>query len=171
MLYPVFEWMESLGVYRASIYIGPGVNLVHLLAMVLFMGALLIVDLRLLGVGLRNRPLSAVARDAWPWLIAGLIGVTVTGIPQLAERATDQYVNSTFWVKMYLLVFGVIWIFTIRRKVTQRDEAYGALPKIVALVSIVVWAGVASTARLIMLLPDSFFFTIRNPASALLLLY
>ncbi len=171
MLYPLFEWMEGLGVYRASLYIGPGVNLVHLLSMVTFMGALLLVDLRLLGLGLRNRPLSAVARDAWPWLMAGLIGVTVTGIPQLAERATDQYVNSTFWVKMWLLVFGLIWIFTVRRSVTRRDEAYGALPKLVAVVSIVTWMGVASTARLIMLLPDNFFFAIPNPANALLLFY
>jgi hypothetical protein len=163
--------MESLGVYRASLYIGPTVNLFHLLSMVTFMGALFLVDLRLLGVGLRHRPVSAVAREAWPWLMAGLIGVTVTGIPQLAERATDQYVNSTFWVKMWLLIFGLIWIFTVRRSVTRRDEASGALPKVVALVSIVVWVGVASTARLIMLIPDNFFFEIRNPTSALLLFF
>jgi hypothetical protein len=161
--------MEGLGVYRASIYIGPTVNLIHLLSMVTFMGALLIVDLRMLGVGVRNRPLSEVARGAWPWLIGGLIGVTLTGIPQLAERATDQYVNSTFWVKMWLLTFGVIWIFTVRRRVSRRDEALGALPKVVAVVSIVVWAGVASTARLIMLLPDNFFFRIENPAALFLL--
>lgn len=170
MLFPLFQWMENLGVYRASIYIGPAVNLVHLLSMITFMGALLLVDLRLLGVGLRSRPVSAVARDAWPWLIAGLVGVTVTGLPQLAERATDQYVNSTFWVKMWLLAFGVIWIFTARRSVTRHDEPRGAFPKLVAVVSIVVWAGVASTARLIMLLPDNFFFDIENPATAALLL-
>jgi hypothetical protein len=170
VLYPLFEWMEGLGVYSSSQYIGPAVNLVHLLSMIAFMGALLLVDLRMLGLGLANRPLSEVARGAWPWLVAGLVGVTVTGIPQLAERATDQYLNSTFWVKMWLLVFGVIWIFSIRRRVSRRDDARGALPKLVAIVSIVVWAGVASTARLIMLLPDNFFFAIEPPAALLFFL-
>lgn len=168
MLFPLFAWMESLNVFSASIYLGPIVNLIHLLSMVMFLGAVLVVDLRLLGVGIKG-PVSDVARDAWPWLLAGLVGVTATGIPQLMERATEQYVNSTFWVKMYLLIFGVIWISTVRRKATQARESRGALPKVVAVVSILVWASVASTARLIMLLPDNFFFDIRRPASALLL--
>ena len=170
MLYPLFDWMEAQAVYAGSPYLGPAVNLVHLLAMVMLVGALLIVDLRLLGFGLRSQPLNVVARDAWPWFVAGLIGVTVTGIPQLMERATDQYVNSMFWVKMYLLLFGVIWVFTIRRRVTQASEARGALPKVVALVSMFSFFGVAALARLIMLLPDNFFFEIQNPTSVAQLL-
>ena len=56
MLLPFFEWMESLAVYGPSIYLGPAVNIVHLTAMVTFLGALLIVDLRLLGAGLTQQP-------------------------------------------------------------------------------------------------------------------
>lgn len=160
MLYPLFEWLESLRVYGASIYVGPGVNLLHLLSMVTFLGALLLVDLRLLGAGLRRRPLSEVAAGARPWLVAGLVGLAVTGLPQLADSATTQYASSTFWVKMYLLAFGLIWTFTVRRRVAERAEAYGALPKVVAVVSIVVWLSVAATARLIMLLPDDFWFDV-----------
>src|SRR5688572_27633055 len=152
--------MERLAVYGASPYIGPTVNLIHLVSMVFLMGALLIVDLRLLGTGMKDTPVRQVARDAQPWLLVGLAGVIITGIPQLAERATDQYVNSSFWVKMYLLLFGLIWVFTIRRKLTQADEVHGALPKVVALVSMFCFFGVAALARLIMLLPDNFWFAI-----------
>src|SRR5688572_9330784 len=105
MLEGLFQWMEAQAVYGASPYIGPVVNLIHLLSMVLFMGALLMVDLRLLGLGLTRQPLADVARDAQPWLIAGLVGIVLTGIPQTMERTTDQYETSTFWVKMYLLLF------------------------------------------------------------------
>jgi hypothetical protein len=154
VLMPLFEWMESLAVYGASPYIGPVVNLIHLSSMVVFMGALLVVDLRLLGVG-RATPLSQVARDARPWLVAGLVGIVLTGIPQLAERATDQYATSTFWVKMYLLGFGLIWLFTARRRAEKQDEARGAWPKVVALVSIVSFLGVAALARLIMMIPTN----------------
>jgi hypothetical protein len=154
---PLFEWMEAQAVYAGSPYIGPVVNLIHLLSMVLFMGAILIVDLRLLGLGVRTQSLAKLARDARPWLIAGLIGVTLTGIPQLMERATDQYQTSTFWLKMYLLAFGVVWTFTVRQAAVRADHPRGAWPKVVGLVSIFVWASVASLARLIMLLPANTF--------------
>lgn len=156
MLMPLFEWMESLAVYGSSPYIGPVVNLIHLSSMVVFMGALLVVDLRLLGVG-RTMPVTQVARDARPWLIGGLIGIVLTGVPQLAERATDQYATSTFWVKMYLLAFGLVWLFTARRRAEKSDDARGAWPKVVALVSIVSFLGVAALARLIMMIPANSF--------------
>lgn len=157
MLQPFFEWMENLGVFEPSIYLGPAFNLVHLLSMVTFIGALLIVDLRLMGFGLARQPLSQVARDAQPWLIGGLIGLTVTGIPAAMATATLQYVNSMFWLKMYLLVLGVILTFTIRRTIAMADEARGPWPKVVALVSIFLWLSVAALARLIMLLPSDIF--------------
>jgi hypothetical protein len=149
--------MEAQAVYGSSPYIGPVVNLVHLLSMVLFMGALLMVDLRLLGLGLRRQPLADVARDAQPWLIAGLVGIVLTGIPQTMERATDQYETSIFWVKMYLLLFGVVWVMTVRRRAVRQQESSGAWPKVVGLVSILAFMGVAALARLIMLLPANIF--------------
>ena len=149
--------MEAQAVYGASPYIGPVVNLIHLLSMVVFAGALLVVDLRLIGIGLKETPLSQIARDARPWLIGGLIGIVLTGIPQTMERATDQYVTSTFWVKMYLILFGLIWIMTVRSRAVRVDQPAGAWPKIVGVVSIVVWGSVAALARLIMLLPASTF--------------
>lgn len=157
MLEPFFQWMEAQAVYAGSPYIGPIVNLVHLLAMVVFMGALLIVDLRLLGLGVRSQSLARLARDARPWLLGGLFFIVLTGIPQLMERATDQYETSTFWLKMYLILFGLIWTFTVRRSAVRHDEPRGAWPKVVGLVSILVWASVASLARLIMLLPGNAF--------------
>ena len=157
MLAPFFQWMEAQAVYGSSPYIGPVVNLIHLLSMVVFTGALLIVDLRLMGFGVTDRPLSQIARDARPWLIGGLVGIVLTGIPQTMERATDQYTTSTFWLKMYLILFGLIWMATVRRRAVRADQPVGAWPRMVGVVSIVVWISVAALARLIMLLPASTF--------------
>src|SRR6058998_3597024 len=116
MLRAFFQWMEGLAVYHSSIYLGPGINLVHLVSMCTFMGALLLVDLRLLGTGLTNQPVKQVARTARPWLYAGLIGLTLTGIPALMATATQQYASRVFWFKMYVLAAAVIFTFTVRRK-------------------------------------------------------
>ena len=163
MLYPLFEWMDSVMVYgnsEWSAYISTAVNLVHLLSMVCFVGALLIVDLRLLGVGVTSQPVWSVARGARPWLIAGFVGVLLTGIPQLMENATEEYGSSVFWMKMWVLGAGLIFWSTIRRRVTRADEVRGAFPRVVGLVSTAIWIFVAASARLIMLLPTDFFFEV-----------
>jgi hypothetical protein len=159
VLEPFFKWMESLAVYGASIYMGPAVNIVHLVAMVIFLGSILLVDLRLLGAGLTHQPRAVVASDAYPWTIGSFLMLVVTGVPALMATATAQYGNSIFWVKMYLLGIGVVYLFTLRRTVAYSDERrVGAgTARIVGLVSIVIWLSVAALARLIMMIPGNTF--------------
>jgi hypothetical protein len=154
MLEPFFEWMYGIGIYKSSIYLGPGINLVHLVAMCTFMGALLMVDLRLLGAGLTGQPVKQVARNAQPWLIGGLIMLTLTGIPAVMTVALEEYANPVFWFKMYVLLAALIFTFTVRRRVTNADESRvpAVWRKAVALVSIVLWMSVAAGGRLIMYL-------------------
>lgn len=156
-LLPFFQGMEELtlsGIIRNSPWIGPGVNVIHLLALVVFAGALLIVDLRLLGSGMTRQPLARLARDAQPWLIGGFIGLALTGIPQLMSTGTKQYYSSLFWLKMEVLLVALVFTFTLRRWVTQLDEArVGPVwGKVVGLVSLTLWTTVTTGARLIGLL-------------------
>ena len=154
-LQPLFEWMASSAITAAlqGLYVSAALNLVHLLSMVVFAGAVLIVDLRLLGHGLTRQPLAQVARGAQPWLVGSLAGLVVTGIPAVMVTAMTQYLNPVFWFKMYFLLGGIIFAFTVRRKVTLADEArVGPFwAKVVGLTSIAVWAVVAAAARMIML--------------------
>jgi hypothetical protein len=154
MLQPYFEWLNNLPVSLAineSGWIAAVIQAFHLLALVLFAGGVLVVDLRLLGSGLTQEPVSRVARDSRPWLMWGLIGLTVTGIPQLMSLAQKEYDSEFFWVKMYFLVAALVFTFTVRRKVTQAEEArVGRFwSAVVGLVSIALWTGVVVPARLI----------------------
>jgi hypothetical protein len=151
MLQPFFDWLQQLPVSQFignSIWIFPLVQAIHLVFLALFAGAILIVDLRLLGLGMRSQPVSQVARDARPWLIAGFLGMVATGLPQLMQNASREYFSEFFWYKMYLIAIGLILIVTIRRKLTQTDQPSVA-GRIVGLVSIAVWTGVVINARLI----------------------
>ena len=157
MMLPFFQWMQDLeisGVLRNSPWIGPGVNILHLLALTVFAGAILMVDLRLLGAGLTRQPLARVARAAQPRLIGGFIGLTLTGIPQLMSTGTKQYYSDFFWGKMEILFVALIFTFTLRRWVTQVDEARvpPVWKKVVGVVSITLWTTVTVGARLIGLL-------------------
>lgn len=156
-LLPFFERLEAHPLseaIRESVWFYALDQSVHLVALGVFAGAVLIVDLRLLGRGMREQPLAQVARDAQPWFIGGFLALLVTGIPQLMSTAMKEYYSPFFWFKMEVMVLGLIFTFTVRRKVTLADEArvgpfWG---KVVGLVSLAVWGGVAIPARLIGLL-------------------
>ena len=149
-----FQWMNDLPFSKAlgeSVWEFATIQALHLVALAVFAGAVLVVDLRLLGRGLKERPLAEVARDAQPWLIWGFIALTVTGIPQMMQNAIREYFSFFFWLKMAFLLVALIFTATVRRRVTLADETrVGPFwTKVVGLVSIVLWAGVAIPARLI----------------------
>jgi hypothetical protein len=156
MLLPFFQWIEKLPfteVLRSVDWYGAMINVFHLLALVLFFGGLLIVDLRLMGKGLTRDPLAQVARAANPWLYGGFLGLLVTGIPQLMLQPIKEYYSDIFWYKMYILAAAIIFTLTVRRMATQADEAkLGMWGTLIGLVSIILWFGVAIPARLIGLL-------------------
>ena len=154
MLLPFFEWMESLQLsvlFRESLLLYPIIQALHLVALTVFAGAVLIVDFRLLGRGLTTQPLAQVARDARPWLIGSLVTLTITGIPQMTSTAIKQYYSPFFWRKMTILLIAVIFTFMLRHRVALTDQARVGVfwPKIVGLVSIALWTSVAFQARLI----------------------
>ena len=72
MLEPFFRWCEATSIGQAvaqSVWAFPILEAVHLIGLCVLGGALLVVDLRLLGAGLTNQPVARVARHARPWLI------------------------------------------------------------------------------------------------------
>jgi hypothetical protein len=151
MLLPFFDWLNALPVSQAigaSIWIYPLVQAIHLVFLALFAGGMMIVDLRLLGYGVRSKTVAQVASDARPWMVAGFLGLVATGLPQLMQNASREYYSEFFWYKMYLIAFGLIFLLTIRRKMTQATETSPA-GKVVALVSMAIWTGVTINARLI----------------------
>ena len=154
MLLPFFEWMEGLPlsvVFRDSLLLYPIIQALHLVALTVFAGAVLIVDFRLMGSGLTNQPLAQVARNARPWLIGSLVTLTVTGIPQMSSTAMKQYYSPFFWRKMTFLLIAVLFTFVLRHCVALADQARVGVywPKIVGLMSIALWTSVAFQARLI----------------------
>ncbi len=157
MLEPFFTWLGSTPLstgIRDSVWIYAFVQSFHLVSVTLLWGAVLIVDLRLLRVALTRQSVAQVSSDAYPWLIAGLLGMLVTGIPQLLSNATKEYFSPYFWVKMQALAVALIFTFTLRRKVaTAQEGQVGTFTSVaVGLVSIALWLTVTISGRLIGLL-------------------
>src|SRR6266498_5878298 len=116
-LLPFFQWCEGSTIgtaIRTSNWAFAVIVSVHLLGLAVIGGAVLVVDLRLLGFGLRDQPIRQVARDAWPWFVGSLIVMLVTGGLLFLSEATKCYYSYPFSVKITSLVLAIIFAFTVR---------------------------------------------------------
>lgn len=149
---PYFEWFETTTIgaaIRNSLWLFPVIESVHLLALATIGGALLMLDLRLLGLGLRTQPVSVVARDAEPWLIASLVIMIATGIPLFLSESVKCYYSTPFWVKMTMLPIAILFTFTVRRSVAMAEQTRVGprWHKLVGLLSLAMWFSVAAAGR------------------------
>jgi hypothetical protein len=147
-----FEWCEASAIgsaIRNSAWLFPVIESVHLLGLAMLGGALLVLDLRLLGVGLRRQPVAQLARDTEPWLIASIVVMLATGIPLFLSESIKCYYNPAFWVKITTLPFAILFTFTVRRTIADLDEteARPRWQKLVGLVSLALWFVVAAAGR------------------------
>ncbi len=152
MLLPFFEWCEATAIgqaIRESLWLFPVIESIHLLGLAMIGGALLVVDLRLLGFGLRHQPVAQLARSAHPWLVGSLAVMLTTGISLFLSESIRCYYSPPFWTKMELLLVAILFTFTVRRKVALADEKrVGPIwGRVVAFVSLALWFGVGFSGR------------------------
>jgi len=126
MLLPYFQALEagSIGeAIRDSTWLFPFIEAFHLVGLAVVGGAVLLVDFRLLGLGLRRQPVAELARDAQPWLIGGVLFMIGSGVPLFLAEAIKCYYSFAFWTKMAALALAIIFSFTVRRRVALAGEA------------------------------------------------
>jgi hypothetical protein len=149
-----FQWCEAsaLGTaIRGSLWLFPVIETVHLLGLALMGGLVLLVDMRLMGLSMPRKPVAALSREIQPWLIGTLAVMLTTGLMLYTSEPMKLYYNGAFWMKMSFLASAIVYTFTVRRAVLAADEArVGPVwGKLVALVSIALWAGVGVGGRAI----------------------
>jgi uncharacterized membrane protein YhdT len=147
-----FQWCEASGIgetIRKSSWLFPVIEAIHLLGLGVIGGAVLVVDLRLLGLGLKRQSAAQLTRDAQPWLVGSLILMIITGGLLFLSEAIKCYYHDAFWFKMSCLFLAIVFTFTIQRRVIMTDESRlrPLWSKVVAVVSVLLWAGVGIGGR------------------------
>ena len=134
---------------RGSKWLFPVIACVHLMGLALIGGAVLVVDLRLLGFGLWRQPVAQVAREAQRWLFVSLLVMIPTGSLLFLSKAVQCYTLPAFWIKISSLFLALVFTFTVRRRVAMADETrVGPVwSKLVALVSLSLWSSVGIAGK------------------------
>ena len=156
-LLPLFEWLEgtagSVGI-RESILLYPVIETTHVLTLCLFLGMIALLDLRLLGVGLRGVPVSEVAGRLLPWALAGFAVMAVSGALLFYSGPVRASANIFFRVKMAMIglagINALVFHLTIHRRVAawDRDATPPLRARMAGLFSLILWSGVVICGRM-----------------------
>lgn len=151
---PFFQWCDATVVgeaIRDSRFIFPIVESIHLLALTVLLGSVVVLSLRLLGGGLRSQTIPAVARMLAPLTLGSLLAMLVTGVLLFCSEAIKCYENPPFWFKMEALALAILFHYTFVRSTTRTEAASASRVRAVAaaLGSLVLWFGVGAAGRAI----------------------
>jgi hypothetical protein len=152
------EWLASTRpsiALHESLYVYPLIESTHVLALGLFVGLAVILDLRLLGLVLRRVPASEALARLLPWTKAGFVVMAITGVLLFYAIPVRTYQNIFFRVKIAMLVLAGlnVWLFhsRVERRVAEWDLAPVAplAARVAAVISLILWAGIVVAGRMI----------------------
>jgi hypothetical protein len=154
MLLDLFQWMEVNlpgGAYlRESTYGFSSLLTIHVVGMCVFLGLIVMMDLRLAGVAnLRSRAAEIQAR-LFPWQMVGFAIIAASGMMLVWAQPLRYYGKTFFWWKMGLMGLAGVNAGIIHA-ITHRSEAAwdSRAARLAGVASLVLWAGVLTFGRLV----------------------
>ena len=148
----IFEWLDaSILADMSKAYGGvfAMVQVVHLVALAMLGGAVLVSDLRLLGILLTDVSSESVVNNMDRWFSRALIVIAVSGVFMSSAVAIKLYYNEMFWAKMIGLSFGAAFVYFVRRPLLRHPHQTINVwsIRLIAVSSIIIWFTVAASGR------------------------
>lgn len=111
---PLGVFTRSLGVWSYGV-----INLAHILGIILLFGAILILDLRLLGAW-RQIPLGLLSRPTTTMAQVGFILAVCSGIPMITVKSTDYIGNPFLLIKFPAIALALVNVWLVHRSPAWR---------------------------------------------------
>jgi hypothetical protein len=150
------QWLESTSPAIAiseSPWLFPGIESVHVLAIALVVGSITMVDLRLLDINLRERPVGELIAEVLPWTWTSFAVAVCSGALLFSSSATKYWGTVPFRAKMLLLVLAGINMLVFHATIHRSVDIWGRRPptprgaKISGGISLALWIGVVTLGR------------------------
>ena len=124
----------------------PVIQSFHLIGLGILGGAVVVGDLRLMGILMRTESTRYVIRVTRPWFNFGLFTLIITGIPLFLSEAVKCYYSRAFWIKISCLLLGTLFVYFIRNPIVlSKDENF--MIKILGFISFSLWVVTAASGR------------------------
>ncbi|HXD72335.1 MAG TPA: hypothetical protein VN628_01295 [Vicinamibacterales bacterium] len=131
------------------------VNLAHVLGIATLFGSILVLDLRLIGIG-RRVPLAPLSLSIGPVAAAGFVIAATTGVGLLATKATEYVGNPFLLIKFPAIALGLLNVAAVRssaawraqytRELTPAEQRY---LQVLGGISLICWLTAITAGRMI----------------------
>jgi uncharacterized membrane protein len=134
-------------------WIIPAVQTVHILAVAAVMSSVLMIDLRLLGLGARALSIESTAKRFLPFIWWPLPVLLVTGATLIIAEPSRALQNPVFVLKMGLLIVAVIVTLTCQIPLRHdaafwdRSASRRRAASLIAIASLPLWVGIVFAGR------------------------
>jgi hypothetical protein len=142
--------MRESGVWTYGV-----VNLVHILGVASLFGAVLVLDLRLIGLW-RNVTLAAISKPTVPVATAGFVIAAISGIGLLATKATEYVGNPFFYIKFPAIGMGILNVIALsylpawkQHSVRELSRSEQSTLAVFGGISLVCWLTAITAGRMI----------------------
>jgi hypothetical protein len=153
MASPFFQWLQATelaqAVAKSNHLVGAGLQIVHIVGLVLLLASVLLIDLRALGLVLRRQTLAEVGKETTRLLWLGLALAAISGSLIFITSAARYVDNGAFDLKIALLLSALVVQLAIQRKWSTAATVDAAAPRAAAALSLLLWFGVAGAGRAI----------------------
>jgi tryptophan-rich sensory protein len=156
MLDELSSWLEHTSVsetIQSISWIVPTVQTIHILAITVVAGSVLMINLRLIGVFAADQPLKDVSSRFLPFVWCSLLVLLATGAIMIIGEPPRSLKNPAFQLKMMLLVAALI-VTGIFQLLLRRDPAFGdarsgrrGAAATIAVLSMLLWTGIIFAGR------------------------
>ena len=157
-LYSFCESLENTSLLthvRETPWVYPVIMSTHLICIAVFGGMILMTDLRLLGVALRDLTIAEVVDGLRPYKRIGFVIMVTCGLLMAGSEAPKYYVNPFFWTKMTLLALVGVHALIFKSSVYDHPEELDKSPvlpiraKAAAVFSLILWVSLPIWGRMI----------------------
>jgi len=155
MIETLIAWFDSTALHSwviSKTWLWPSLEIIHFVGLSFLMGALLIIDLGLIGV-IKNLAPKAT-HMLLKLVFVGFALNLITGILFIFGDPGRYFINIGFQIKMALMFFAAVNAFWYMRRIAPKIETVEVFQpytetKIVGALSLILWFGVLMAGRLI----------------------
>jgi hypothetical protein len=149
-------WLEGTAPAIAiseSSWLFPGIESIHVLAVTMVVGSITMVDLRLLGINLRQRPAGELMAEVLPWTWISFAVAVCSGAMLFSSNASHYWGTVPFRAKMLLLALAGVNMAVFHATAYRSVDVWGRqlqtprAAKVSGGISLALWIGVVTLGR------------------------
>lgn len=145
-LFPDLQpWVKSIGdgwpasLIKSTGWLFPIIQSAHLLGLATVGGCVILLNLRLMGVGVTSESATTIERNTRPWLWGAIILLVITGLLMGTVIAQKLYARPAFLVKMLSLAAALILSLGVTSSIARNEGSVSMPAKIMAVIALAIW--------------------------------